>query len=294
MLQTNKLKYAEDAAGLGRLRAIGMSLPALILLVMFVLFPALWTLFLGMTNYQLTSSSMNFVGLSNYMTMLKDPLFYNAILMSLLFVGFSAILGQSILGFLVAWYLRSIPKSIVSIIEALIIAAWVAPGSVTVFIWLSMYRKDGGMINTIFGTTTNWLVHYPMLSVIVFNIWVGVAFSVLQYRSALASVPENELESARLMGATKSRTIKDVVLPHIKGHVMSNVLLVCLSTLSTFSPYMLTMGGPNHKSEVLPAYIYNTALGNGELGRGSAISVALIFLNLMLFLIMRRVGGKNK
>jgi multiple sugar transport system permease protein len=127
-----------------------------------------------------------------------------------------------------------------------------------------------------------------MAAIVVFNIWVGIAFSVLQYRSALKSVPSSELESARTMGATGWQQVRDIVFPRIRGHIVSNTVLVTLATINTFGPYMLTRGGPNSKSEVLPVYIYNTALQSGELGRGAAISLALIAINLMFFFIVRR------
>ena len=61
-------------------------------------------------------------------------------------------------------------------------------------------------------------------------------------------------------------TLRDVVFPHIRGHVLTNTLLISLWTFNDFSPFLLTAGGPNHESEILPVYIYNVALQGGELG----------------------------
>ena len=289
-------RYPSDAAGMGRIRGILFCSPAILLLIIFALFPAIWTIVLGTTDYELTgvaAANMRFVGAANFTDALKDPSFYNAMWLSIVFVFCSGILGQSLLGFAIAWYLQTIPKSIATILEALVVIAWVIPASVNTFIWFSMYQGDGGTINMLLGTDTVWLVKYPMLCIIVFNIWVGVAFSVLQYRSALVSVPKNEMESASLLGANRWRCIQDVVIPHIKGTIFSNLLLVVLSTFNTFTPYMLTMGGPNGQSDIMPAYIYNTALGNGELGRGSAISAFLLLVNLVFFLILQQVRRRG-
>lgn len=287
---------SEDAAGLGRPRAVAFILPAVGLLGLFVLFPAVWTVALGMTNYRLTglaAAEPEFVWFDNYIGVLQDPSFYNAIWLSILFVLFSGTLGQSGLGFLIAWYLRGIPRRSAAALEALLVVAWVVPGSVTAFLWLAMYARGNGTLNSILGTETSWLIAHPMVTIIVFNVWVGVAFSVLQYRSALASVPPNELESARLMGANGRQQVRDIVFPRIRGHIVSNTLLVTLATFNTFGPYMLTRGGPDGRSEVLPVYIYNTALYAGELGRGAAISLALILVNLVFFLVVRRIGKEK-
>lgn len=284
---------AQDAAGLGRPRAFVFILPALGLLGIFVLFPAVWTVALGMTDYRLTglaAAEPQFVGFDNYISALQDPSFYNAVWLSVVFVLFSGMLGQSGLGFLIAWYLRSVTTRFSAALEALLVAAWVIPGSVAAFLWLAMYARGDGTVNVLLGTDTSWLIEHPMAAIIVFNIWVGVAFSVLQYRSALSAVPLNELDNARLLGAGPWQQVRDIVFPRIRGHIVSNTLLVTLATFNTFGPYMLTRGGPGGQSEVLPVYIYNTALYAGELGRCAAISLALILINLVFFLVVRRLG----
>src|SRR3954464_612869 len=100
---------AQAGAGLGRGRAFGFVAPALLLIGSFLIFPALWTIYIGITNYRLTgieAVSPSMVGLSNYTKALNDALFHNALWLTLLFVLGSAIIGQNILGFTLAWVMR--------------------------------------------------------------------------------------------------------------------------------------------------------------------------------------------
>lgn len=287
---------ANDAAGFGRLGAVAFAAPALILLTAFVLFPALWSIFLGLTDYRLTgvaATRMRIVGLANFTDTLQDPHYWNALRLSALFVICSGTIGQSIFGFIIAWYLRGIPRRLSTVIETLFVIAWIVPSSVNVFIWLAVFDRNTGMLNGILGKHVAWLIQYPMPCIIVFNIWVGVAFSVLQFRSALQSVPSSQLGSARLMGAGTWHQVRDVVFPYIRGQVVTNMLMVTMSTFNTFTPFLLTAGGPGEASSIMPAYIYNTALGNGDLGRGSALSVTMLIINLVLYLMVSRAGRRR-
>ena len=96
---------------------------------------------------------------------------------------------------------------------------------------------------------------------------------MLLFSAALGAVPPSQLETARLAGASTLQQFRDVVFPHIRGHILTNTLLISLWTFNDFGPYLLTAGGPDHATETLPVFIYLRALYGGELGYGSAISL---------------------
>jgi multiple sugar transport system permease protein len=281
-----------DVAGLGRFRALGFVAPALVLIGIFLIFPALWTIYIGITNYRLTgpeSVSPSLVGLSNYLEALNDALFSNAVWLSVLFVLGSAVIGQNLLGFALAWTLRSARPWLRRLVEGLVLLAWILPGVVVAYLWFAVLDRSGGTLNVLLGTPgTAWLIKYPMACLIVFNTWRGTAFSMMLYSSALAAVPPSQLETARMVGAGRLQTVRDVVFPHIRGHVLTNTLLISLWTFNDFTPFLLTAGEPNHESETLPVFIYKQALGGtggGRLGYASAISLLLLLVNLMVALV---------
>src|SRR5665647_3396571 len=122
-----------DAAGLGRVRATAFVVPALLLVGAFLVFPALWTLYLGVTDYRLTglaAAHPQFVGLQNYVTAIGDSQFRNSLWLTILFVLGSVIIGQTCMGFGIAWTVRSVPRLVRGVIETLVLLAWILPSSV--------------------------------------------------------------------------------------------------------------------------------------------------------------------
>ena len=289
---------AEDVAGLGTGKAIAFVTPALIVIALFLLFPAIWTVYLGTTNFRLTglaAANTEFVGLDNYTRAFGDDSFWNSLVRTLLFVGFSGVLGQTLLGFALAWSTRRVAGWARTALETVVLAAWVIPGSVHAFLWIALLDRRGGTLNAILGTEGKaWLIDHPMVVIIIFNVWVGTAFSMQLFSSALAAVPPSQLESARMAGASGWQQLRDVVIPNIRGHILTNTLMITLWTFNTFTPYLLTAGGPNGRTEILSVYIYNTAIPGGQLGLGAAISMIMLLINLAIALMYMRVGRTKK
>ncbi|MGO4341814.1 carbohydrate ABC transporter permease [Pedococcus sp. 2YAF34] len=275
-----------DVVGLGRGRAMVFVAPALVLVGVFLVFPAVWTIYLGLLDYSLTGSAAKaptFVGLGNYVTALGDPAFTRSLYLTLLYVGFSAVVGQNVLGFLLAWFFRTTHAVVRNVLNVLVLLAWILPGSVVAFLWQALLDRRDGTLNAILGTTDYaWAIDHPMAVIIVFNIWRGTAFSMLLYAAAINTVPRSHLEVARMAGARPWQQLRDVVLPTVKRHVLTNTLLITLWTFNDFSPYLLTGGGPDNQSEILPVYIYKEAIIGGHLGYGSAISLLLLVANLVI------------
>ena len=283
-----------DTVGLGRWRALGFVAPAVLLIGVFLVFPALWTLYIGVTNFRLTgveARTPEIVGLDNYRRALTDPTFWNSLWLTLLFTLGSAVIGQNVFGFALAFALRSTRKVVRRVVEALVLLAWILPSSVVAFLWVAMLDRDGGTLNVMLGQTpgTAWLIQYPMVAIILFNTWRGTAFSMMLYSAALTSVPPSHLETARLAGSSTGQTLRHVILPHVRPYVLTNTLLITLWTFNDFTPFLLTAGGPGRETEIIPVYIYNTAIVSGDMGYSGAISLLVLLLNLVLALVYLRV-----
>ncbi|WP_084961325.1 carbohydrate ABC transporter permease [Thermoactinospora rubra] len=279
-----------DAAGLGRVRASAFVAPALILIAVFLVFPALWVVLLGVTNYRLTglaAADPEFVGLDNFVSALTDGRFLDSTWLTVQFVLGSAVIGQAILGFTLAKVLHGRVKRFV---EGLVILAWILPSAVVSFLWIALLDRDSGTLNTLLGIPGfPWLLDHPMLSIIVFNTWRGTAFSMMLYGAALGNVPPSHLESARLAGANGWQQLRDVIFPHIRGHILTNLLLISLWTFNDFTPFLLTAGGPDGKSEILAVHVYKVALQGGELGYGAAVSTVILLINLVVAVFYLRL-----
>jgi multiple sugar transport system permease protein len=283
----------DETQAAGRRQGLAFVMPALLIITVFLILPALWTLYLGLTDYRLTglqAAHPKVIGTANYTSALKDKEFRDALGRTLLFVFGSAIIGQNILGFVLAWLLRSARAGVRAVIETLVLLAWILPGVVVAWLWIAFLKDDGGTLNTILHTPgRNWWFDHPMGALIVFNTWRGTAFSMMLFSAALSNVPPSQLESARLAGAGAWQQLRDVVVPSIRGHILTNTLLISLWTFNDFTPYLITKGEPHGASAVLPVYIYLTALPGERLGFASAISLIMLVINLVLALAYVRV-----
>ncbi len=286
------LRRDEDVVA-SRRQGLAFVIPALVLITVFLILPAIWTLYLGLTDYRLTglqAAHPKVVGVDNYTQALKDKEFRDALGRTLLFVLGSAVIGQNILGFGLAWALRSARGWVRGVVETLVLLAWILPGVVVAWLWIAFLKDDGGTLNAILGTPgRDWLYDHPMGALIVFNTWRGTAFSMMLYGAALSNVPPSQLESARLAGASGWQQLRDVVVPGIRGHILTNTLLISLWTFNDFTPYLITKGEPHGASAVLPVYIYLTALPGERLGFASAISLIMLVINLLLAMVYIRI-----
>lgn len=291
-------RRAEDVAGLGTGKALVFVAPALLVIAFFLLFPAIWTVYLGMTNFRLTgiaAANTKFVWFENYTRIFAEKRFWNSLWLTVIFVGFSGVLGQTSLGFALAWSTRRVAGWARTLLESVVLAAWVIPGSVQAFLWIALLDRRAGTLNAILGTEGKaWLINYSMIVIIIFNIWVGTAFSMQLFSSALSAVPPSQLESARMAGASGWQQLRDVVLPNIRGHVLTNTLMITLWTFNTFTPYLLTAGGPNGQTEIMSVYIYRTAIPSGQLGVGAALSMIMLLINLAIALLYIQAGRNKK
>ena len=182
-------KLATDAAGLGRARGGAFVAPALVLIAIFLVFPALWTIYLGLTDYRLTGAAAahpQFVGTQNYTDALNDPSFHQ------LAVGDARSTssarrssGRPCSGFAMAWMLRGADRRS---------GRGGDPGAARLDLAElgdrvpvdRDARPHGGTLNALLDTPgTAWLLQYPMACIIVFNIWRGTAFSMLLFSAAL-------------------------------------------------------------------------------------------------------------
>ncbi|TQS21462.1 carbohydrate ABC transporter permease [Microbispora hainanensis] len=288
-----------SAAMVSGKHSLGFVVPALVLIGVFLVFPALWTVYLGLTDHRLTglaAADPQVVGAANYAEALGDERFRTSLWLTVQFVLGSAVLGQAVLGFAIAWVLRDRRGPLKSVTEGLVLLAWILPSSVVAFLWIALLDRDGGTLNAILHTPGfAWLLDHPMMSIIVFNVWRGTAFSMMLYGAALENVPPSQLETARLAGASTLQQLRDVVFPHIKGHVLTNLLLITLWTFNDFTAFQLTAGGPEGRSEILPVYIYNVAMSGGRLGFGAAVSFLVLVVNLVLaFAYLRLLRSRGE
>lgn len=279
--------------------------PAFLVMAVFLLGPNLWAIYISLTNMALTgpgAASVQFVGAQNFDHILHDPGFFAALRASLTYLVGSALIGQAMLGLLLALLMRHRHRLFKSVLGAIIVTAWVIPDIVAGFIWRAFLNGDPltgqGMLNSIVATfglpQQAWLEQYPMAAVIVANIWRGTAFSMLLYASALEGIAPELLEAASIDGAGLWAKLRYVTLPLIKGAIATDLLLITLATLSDFTlVFVLTGGGPGYATQLLTIYTYQQAFRFYALGYGTAISLLILIVGALLSLLYLRILRVN-
>lgn len=264
--------------------------PAVALMLLFFVFPIFLTVFFSFTSSRLTgpgSQQLQFIGFENYIQMFSDSDVAVSILNTLIFLA-GSLVGQQFLGFLTAYLMKNRNKAIRRIVGSLVLIGWIMPEIIVAFCMMTFFGEHGTMdsIVSIFHISgVAWLYKYSMLCVIIANIWHGTAFSMLMFQAALDDVPKEIEEAAIVDGDNGFGILIHITLPHIKGAVVTNTMLNTLSTLGVFGLiYTMTGGGPGMKSTTLPVFMYNEAFINYQIGYGTAISMILLVIGIILSL----------
>lgn len=279
----------------GELRKSVLLIPSVVLLLIFFVAPIILTVYYSFTNLALSGANakeLRFIGLENYKSMFRDRNVKISVINTLVFLA-GSLIGQQVLGFVIALLMRNKNTIFRRIVGPIFLAGWIMP-EVVVALCCSTFFADEGTLNTILKVlhlpVVEWLYAAPMLTVILANVWHGTAFSMMNFQSALDSVPGELEEAAKVDGATRLQTVIRIVLPCIKNSIATNTMLNTLSTLGVFGLiYMMTNGGPGTSTLTLPIFMYRQAFVSQQLGYGTAISMVLLCIGLILSIIYTRI-----
>lgn len=273
--------------------------PSVLLIGAFVLLPAIYSFYLSLTNTQLTGAaavSPKFVGLENYVALLTSSDFRDSMWNTAQFVFLSAIVGQTALGLLAAILLSRKWLRGKGVLGAAILLPMVVPEVVASLAWASVLspREDGTLNRALalFGEgPVEALQVAPMASIVVVNIWRGIAFAMIMFQAALEDVPDELIEAAHIDGAGAWQVFWNVTLPLIRGPVFLYLLLTTITTVGVFGlVYFLTQGGPGNSTELVAIFIYERAFQYSQIGYGSAVSIILLVLLMLLGLVYVRLA----
>ena len=255
--------------------------PAVVLLLVFLAGPILYCVYSAFTDMALTGASgAQFVGLDNFREAFGSTQFRQSLVYTLVFTVLSAIIGQNVLGMVLALLMRAGSTWVRALVSAIVVGAWVMPEVVAGYMW-SAFLGDKGSLNEILGRLSlpsqDWLFSVPILAVSLANVWRGTAFSMLVYSAALSEVPKEIEESATMDGAGTVQRLWSITLPMIRRTITTNLMLITLQTLSVFGLiWTMTRGGPSNKSTTLPIFAYQQAFQLSQLGYGTALALVLL------------------
>jgi multiple sugar transport system permease protein len=272
-------------------------MPAVLILVVFTLIPALWAVYVSFTDLALAGPKAldyGFIGLRNYFDLFNDRNFHNSLWLSIQYTVYTNI-GQFILGLTAALILSRRKLRGQNFLLAVIILPLVIPGIVQALIWSSMFGAEQmGTLNRIVGffgvDPILWLRVAPMFSIVLVNFWNNAGFAMILFLAGLENIPNEVIESAKMDGANGWQMLLRIKLPLIRYVVMLWLLLNTIGCLGMFDlVFGLTRGGPGHATELLGIYIYNQGFQFFELGYGSAAAMIMLLVSLFFAYIYLRL-----
>jgi ABC-type sugar transport system permease subunit len=261
----------------------------LLLMVVFKFIPAFEVLWLSFTSWDMLSAP-RFVGFDNYVSLIQDPLFQQSIQATMFFVFGAAIpiwIVALILGMI---FTMEFPWK--SAVRTLYFLPNILPAVVFAIVWRFLLQPYG-LLNqglSLFGIPSiNWLndVHAVIPAFILATDWATIPFFMIIYLTALQTIPRDYYEAAQIDGASALQRFWHITLPQLRP-TMLLVVVISITFLSRVftSVLILTNGGPDGASRVLPMFIYQMGFEYFKMGRATAASI-IFLLGLMVFTVIQ-------
>jgi multiple sugar transport system permease protein len=263
-------------------------LPAIVFVILLMIFPVCYTLVVSFTDWTLTSGRpLRFAGLGSYLLVLKDPRFHAAILRTFLFT-FGAVAVESVLGTVIALILNRefFGKGALKFI--LLLPLVVTPVAIGIVFNL-FYDPTIGFLNYVLHALglpqSGWVTEAATVlpSLMLVDIWQWTPMIALIVLAGLSGLSTEPFESAMVDGANGVQIFFRITLPMIMPTILTAIVLRAVDALKTYDIiYAMTKGGPGYASETLNILAYKLSFEYFNMGRSSAVLVFL-FLVVLLF-----------
>jgi multiple sugar transport system permease protein len=267
-------------------------LPFVIFCLALLLYPVVYSLTLSFrdaTVETFVSGEMPFNGLTQYQAALADPVFWRALINTVLFAFFS-ILFQFTIGFLLALFFQA-DFPLKNFCLALLLIPWVSPVLTAANIFKGLFNEIGP-VNQIFNSIglhpLPWLADpaYAFPATIVANIWIGFPFNFILLYAGMRSIPIEVYEAARIDGAHFWKRVAYITLPMLKPVSVAVLTLGTIYTVKVFDlVFIMTGGGPANGTQLLSTYAYQVGFSVLNFGEAAAIATLMVLLVLLLNLV---------
>ena len=285
-------------------RRRGPLLPALVFTIIVTQIPFILTLYYSLQSWNLVRpGSQEFVWFSNYGDVFTDSQF-RTVALNTVIMTLGSVLIAVVLGLLLALLLN---RQFVGrgVVRTLLITPFLITPVAAALLWKTVLLDPTlGLINfvlTPFGVSgTEWISQFPLASVMAALIWQWTPFMMLLLLAGLQSMPTDQLEAARVDGASAWSTFRELTLPHLRRFIELGVVLGTIYLVNIFDQvYMMTQGGPGVASANLPFYIYQRAFLGFDIGQSAAMGVVVVILTLIaanfaLRLIFKSFSGEQE
>jgi fructooligosaccharide transport system permease protein len=286
-----------------RTSGLWLSLPAIICLSVFVIYPFLVALKGSLTNSSMYSVLGNeettFVGIKNYYSLFSNKEFLKTLKNTLYFVGIVVPL-QTVLALFMAVLVNGslLWQKILKFSFFLPVIISMAVLSV---VWGLLFNPTSSPFNEIFlliGIPKQKFLSDPglaMLCIAVMSIWQGAGFQMMLYLAGLQTIPDELYEAAETEGAGRVRQFFLITLPLLKNTTLFVVTITTIFAFKLFvQPHLLTQGGPGGATKTIILKMYDEAFVNGNYGIANSIAIIFFILVIVVTLFIKLISPKEE
>ena len=280
------------------------SAPAIILLLIFLIIPFIWAIWMSFTNMRLIPNPnvpTEFIGLRNYIRLFSDEVFLKGLFNNFYFVivvvpiqtafalGLAILINQEMKG--------------MNIFRTVYFSPVVTSMTVVSIVWTLLYNPGDGLINAFlqaisFGALGpyNWLTNTKLVfpAIMLMSIWQGVGFQMVIFLAGLQEIPISLYEAAEVDGANGWKKFTNITLPQLKNTMIFVIISTTILAFRLFDQVkVMTNGGPSNAS--MTTILYTIEIGWGRLRIGYASAITVVFFIIVLFIsILQRFLTREK
>jgi fructooligosaccharide transport system permease protein len=298
MAKTNKLSARKKDE---RAAAYIFTIPAIALLVAFLVVPMVYTVYYSVFKYQvMRPNDITFIGLANYQKLFKDPEFWKALrntfYFTIIVVPVQCVLALA-LALLVSKRFRG-----VSIFRTMYFSPQLTSMVVISVLWTVLYNSNPntGLINSIlvsFGLQPiNFLTNAKtaMNAIIFMSAWQGAGYQMMIFLAGLQGIPTEQYEASAVDGANKWQQFWNITIPNLKGTIKYVIMITMIQAMKLFTqPYVMTQGGPKNATKTMVYYIYTQGFQKGNFGYACSVAAVFFVIVVAMSLILQKITNAD-
>lgn len=274
---------------------MGYVAPAMLLLIFLLVIPLGYTLYCSLYNLDYLIKG-DFVGVNNYLRLLKDARISRSILFTFEITIISTMISVGV-GLVLALWVDREHGLFAYLIEMFGLVPWVISMMVAALLWRWLFNGDLGLFNMIlkaFGHAPVYVVenkNSAIIALIFVLSWRLVGYAMVMILAGLKSLDSGLLEAARVDGATPLQLLWYIKLPLIKTQMLLSTIVLTVSNFTNNTvPKVLTSGGPNDATNVITLYQYNLGFRYYQFGTSAALSMMIMLITSLIIVLYIKVS----
>ena len=275
--------------------------PALLIYLVFMIYPFLNTIYLSFTNWNGIAPQKEWVGLANYVRISGEGAALKAFANNIIWVILGTI-SPVVLGLFEALLVWSGARGSL-LFRTLFFLPFVLPLVVVGIVWQWIYHPLFGIVNTVLdgvgleGLSRGWLAdpHTALYAVLIAAVWGQTGFCFLILHASLQNVDMSTVEAAMIDGANWFQRAWSIIIPQIAAQITMVTAVTLIGGFAVFDIiFVMTGGGPGDASEVLATYTYRTAFQQNQAGYGSSLAMLITVLSLVSAVVFVRLRERQR